>query len=380
MSESKVRHKSRSVALAAGLMLAVVTAASQQPATPAGSAASASAPAKARKLAYELDVPGSRQWTDTGIEVVAGDRVTITASGSMQNSASQTTGPEGFARGWRDLLRALPVNGAGDGALIGRIGNSAAAVPFLVGANKELAVNVGGHLFLGINQPADQSSDGSFHVNVRIVPADKAVSASLAKLAIPANLLARIPRRVADAQGDPGDLVNFVVIGSEEKLKAAFEAAGWVQVDRTKKDAVLHALLSSTEKESYLEMPMSQLYLFGRAQDFGFARADPLEVVENRHHLRVWKAPVDYEGQAVWVGAATHDVGFERDQRTGHVTHKIDPKVDQERDFVESCFQQAGVLTGTAYLAPSDAVHSAKTATGGAIQSDGRVLVMALRP
>ena len=378
--ESRVWLKLRSAALAAGLILAVVTAASQQPATPAVSAASVSAPTSARKLAYELDVTGSKQWTDTGIELVAGDRLALTASGSMHNSTSQTTGPEGFPRGWRDLLRALPVNGAGVAALIARLGDSPAAVPFLVGASKELTVNIGGHLFLGINQPADQSSDGSFHMSVKIVPAEKPVTVALAKLAVPASLLAQISRRVADAQGDPGDLVNFVVIGSEGKLKAAFEAAGWVQVDRNKKDAVLHALLSSTEKESYIEMPMSQLYLFGRAQDFGFARADPVEVVESRHHLRVWKAPFDYEGQAVWAGAATHDVGFERDQRSGHVTHKIDPKVDQERDFVESCFQQAGVLTGTAYLTPSDAVHSAETATGGAIQSDGRVLVMTLRP
>jgi hypothetical protein len=119
---------------------------------------------------------------------------------------------------------------------------------------------------------------------------------------------------------------------------------------------------------------------FGRAQDFGFARAEPIEVVKTRHHLRVWKAPFDYQGQTVWAGAATHDIGFEKDQRTGGVTHKIDPNVDLERDFVGQCFQDAGALSGTAYLTPSDAVREAHTATGGVIQSDGRVLVMMLGP
>ena len=394
MTTSKMLDKFRCVSFAAGLTMALVTGAASQQAipeyndpeqppapttvAPTTSTTTSMAPTT-RKLAYELDVPGSSQWTDTGIDVAAGDRLAITGTGNIQNSAAPA-GPEGFARGWRDLLRALPVNGAGGGALIGRIGDPAAAVPFLVGASKELTVNSSGRLFLGINQLAGDQSDGSFHVNVKIVPAEKPAASAPAELALPPSLLAQVPRRVADAKGNPGDLVNFVVIGSEDKLKAAFQDAGWVQVDRTKSEAVLHALLSSTEKQSYVEMPMSELYLFGRAQDYGFARAEPVEVVKTRHHLRVWKAPFDYQGQTVWAGAATHDIGFEKDQRTGGVTHKIDPKVDLEREFVGSCFQEAGTLSGTTYLTPSDAVREAHTATGGSIQSDGRVLVMALRP
>jgi len=390
MTTSKMLDKFRCVSFAAGLTMALVTGAAsqqaipeyndpEQPPAPTTVAPTTSMAPTTRKLAYELDVPGSSQWTDTGIDVAAGDRLAITGTGNIQNSAAPA-GPEGFARGWRDLLRALPVNGAGGGALIGRIGDPAAAVPFLVGASKELTVNSSGRLFLGINQLAGDQSDGSFHVNVKIVPAEKPAASAPAELALPPSLLAQVPRRVADAKGNPGDLVNFVVIGSEDKLKAAFQDAGWVQVDRTKSEAVLHALLSSTEKQGYVEMPMSELYLFGRAQDFGFARAEPVEVVKTRHHLRVWKAPFDYHGQAVWAGAATHDIGFEKDQRTGGVTHKIDPKVDLEREFVGSCFQEAGALSGTTYLTPSDAVREAHTATGGSIQSDGRVLVMALRP
>jgi hypothetical protein len=251
----------------------------------------------------------------------------------------------------------------------------------LVGASKELTVNSPGHLFLGVNQLAGEQSGGGFHVNVKIVPAEKPVASAPAReLTLPADFASRIPRRVADANGKAGDLVNFIVIGSEEKLKAAFRDSGWVPVDRTKSEAILHAVLSSTAKQSYVEMPMSELYLFGRVQDFGFARAEPIQVVQSRHHLRVWKAPFEYQGQIVWAGAATHDIGFEKDQRTGGVTHKIDPKVDMERDFVGQCFRETGALSGTTYLTPSDTVREAHTATGGAIQSDGRVLVMALGP
>jgi len=394
MRDLKMSESCRLMSLAAGLMLMLVTGAASQQAIPeyndqqqppAMAAPTASVPASGmavgRKLAGQIDVPGTSQWTDTGMDVAPGDRLTISASGNMQNSAGQGGGPEGLARGWRDLLRALPVNGAGSGALIGRIGDSDAAVPFQVGASKQLTVNTSGRLFLGINQLASEQSSGSYRVNVAIVPTGKpAASASASQLVLPADFASRIPRRVVDDKGNPGDLANFVVIGSEESLKAAFQDGGWVQVDRTKAEAALHALLSSTEKKSYVEMPMSELYLFGRPQDFGFARAEPIEVVKTRHHLRVWKAPFDYKGQTIWVGAATHDIGFEKDQRTGGVTHKIDPKVDLERDFVGQCFRDAGVLSGSAYVTPSDAVREAHTATGGAIQSDGRILVMVLGP
>ena len=139
--------------------------------SPAAPSSLSAASVKTRKLAHELDVAGASQLTDTGIELVAGDQVMITAAGSIQTSGGQSSGPEGLARGWRDLLRTLPVNSAGGGALIGRIGDSAAAVPFLVGASKQLTVDSPGHLFLGINQATGEQSSGSLHVNIKIVPA-----------------------------------------------------------------------------------------------------------------------------------------------------------------------------------------------------------------
>ena len=109
-------------------------------------------------------------------------------------------------------------------------------------------------------------------------------------------------------------MVNFLIIGPEDKLKDVFQQGGWVLVDKSKQDAILHAALSTLSNKTYTEMPMSELSLFGRSQDFGFARAEPVQVVESRNHLRVWKAPFDFNGQTVWVGAATHDIGFEKDQ------------------------------------------------------------------
>ena len=128
--------------------------------------------------------------------------------------------------------------------------------------------------------------------------------------------------------------------------------------------------------EAYLTLPMSQLYLFDRAQDFGWAHAEPINVVASRHHLRIWKSPKTVNGVTLWAGAATHDIGFERDQRNRGITHKIDPAIDLEREYVEKTLTQTGVVAEFTYVMPKDPVQEAKTATGGTFHSDGRLLVL----
>ena len=87
-----------------------------------------------------------------------------------------------------------------------------------------------------------------------------------------------------------------------------------------------------------------ELYLFDRPQDHGLAHAEPISVVAQRHHLRLWKAPFRVEGRELWVGAATHDTGFDRDQRNGAVTHKIDPEIDLEREYVAHSLEDTGLV------------------------------------
>ena len=137
-------------------------------------------------------------------------------------------------------------------------------------------ISATGHLYLRLNLSSDLSGTGSIAVKMKLTnqPTQKTVSApDLAKLLSP-QLFANIPRRVGDLQGNPGDMVNYALIGTEDQVTKAFAAAGWVQVDKTTQDAVVHGLVSTLSHSAYTEMPMSTLYLFGRSQDLSFARAD----------------------------------------------------------------------------------------------------------
>jgi LssY C-terminus len=354
---------------------------------------------QASKKSYKIQVPANKEWVDTKIDLRGGAKLKFTATGQVtyppgdQSSYESKThtvgtfGPDGLARGFADLLHGYAVGNAGHGALIGRIGSPDYAQGFAIGAGKELDVPVAGRLFLGLNQSEKDAATatGSFEVTVDVLEegtGDASAAGGPAESRIPgvtSELLAKIPRRVSDPAKNPGDMVNVLLIGTQDQVVQVFTAAGWVQVDKTVRETAMNAILESLEKKNYLTMPMSELYLFGRAQDYGFAHAEPVRVAMSRNHLRVWKSPYEVEGRPLWCVAATHDTGFERDQRNNGVTHKIDPAIDGEREYVNGTLSGTGLVVQRDHVTPPDPLTTAKTATGGEFHSDGRILVLVLK-
>jgi hypothetical protein len=345
---------------------------------------SASVPSSKELLSKSFTLEGSKGWTDTGISLEPGQRILVTAEGTLRYSdAKADNGPEGLTRGFKDLIRILPFNDAGRGALIGKIGDPDVAQPFLIGARKDVVAPISGKLSIGINQATSDTGDGSYTVKVTVYAADGNAPSEVARQvpSIPGidnSLFSKIPRRIGDKEGNPGDMVNFLILGSEDDMKKTFTTAGWVHVDADVKATILAGALASFSKESYLTMPMSPLYLFDRPQDYGWAHAEPISVVASRNHLRIWKAPCTVNGQTLWVGAATHDIGFERDQRNNGLTHKIDPDIDLERDYVEKTLSSTGLVAEVTHFLPHKPLQEAKTATGGSFHSNGQVLVLKL--
>jgi LssY C-terminus len=344
------------------------------------------APSAKKRLSKNFTLKGDTAWLDTGVDLQPGERLVVAAQGKLRYAdAKNDNGPEGLSRGFKDLLRILPFNGAGRGAVIALIGDADTSQPFLVGASTDVVSPITGRVRLGINQMKSDTGDGSYTVCLDVYAADSSsrltpiVSKSVTSIpGIDNALFAKIPRRIADKAGNPGDMVNFLILGSEDAMQRVFTTAGWVKVDSDVQNTLIHGLIDSLSKESYLTMPMSQLYLFGRSQDYGWAHAEPISVVRTRNHLRIWKASFTLDGETLWVGAATHDIGFERDQRNNGVTHKIDPDIDLERDYVEKTLSNTGLVAEISHFLPENPMREAKTATGGTFHSNGQVLILKL--
>lgn len=365
----------------AQIALLVVCVASALPARPIGADNTS-----ATEKSINVSVAGDKRWVDTGMDVNAGDKLHITATGTVDFSDQPGVGPAGAPRAWKDTLRDMMVLSAGRGALVGQVGNDRAATPFLVGADGTVTVVSSGRLFLGVNQDSYFKATGKFDVHIDRTPGAKAAANASSYNFKPlyATLDPKLPYRVTDqaaAGGNEGDLVNFVLVGSEKQVTEALKSAGWILPDKTNEAAVVSALIATLNKQAYVTVPMSTLYLFGRGQDFGYARAEAVKVIGERDHFRIWQTPFKGpNGETLWAGAGTHDIGIEKDQRKENaITHKIDPNVDGERDFIAQTLQQAGFVQATGYMDRPKQIKETKTATGGEIKSDGRTLVIVLK-
>jgi PA-IL-like protein/EF hand len=110
-------------------------------------------------------VSGTEQWTDTGLTVRPGDRVTFTAEGTIQMSPdpNDSAGPAGSRR----LAPDAPLRQQPAGTLIARIENAA---PISVGTSRTITARGGGRLLLGVNDDYLGDNSGEFRVVVTIEP------------------------------------------------------------------------------------------------------------------------------------------------------------------------------------------------------------------
>lgn len=385
-----------------------------------------------RQLSFH--VSPAPAWTDTGLNLRAGDAVMISVVAAASSNTSGHCDPAGSSDSSGNAA-SLPVPDAHPGALIAKLEVDAAAI--LIGTQRELTIDKNSHLLLGMNGSGASVCQEGFQVKVQVSTKDSEDSNSgaaktrgaqlksqLANAAqvfmsgqfgisnstpetenatsatnspgtgtapvpalhvsdapLDADLRAALdglPRRVNDQFNNLGDMVNFVIIGSQKDVQDALEASDWHIADTNNTKAVLNAVMQTYDKKDYLAMPMSSLYLFGRKQDFGYEMADPIAMVSSRHHFRIWKAPFTWKGQEVWIGAGTHDIGFAKDKRNNNVTHKIDPAVDGERDNIGASLQKSNKAKTFSYYLPPNSVQEARNATGDGYHSDGRLLVVLL--
>jgi hypothetical protein len=109
-------------------------------------------------------VPGNAAWTPTGLTVRRGDRLTFTATGEVRlSSYSADVANANGSRAGRKVASA-PVPDAAAGALVARVGNSAA---FPIGENQTVAMPANGQLFLGINDDHVGDNGGGYRVTVQ---------------------------------------------------------------------------------------------------------------------------------------------------------------------------------------------------------------------
>lgn len=128
-----------------------------------------------------------------------------------------------------------------------------------------------------------------------------------------------------------GDPLNLIIIGKPLEVYTAFIRAGWDETEAIDKSSMWKTFKSFVSGREYRYSPISSLYVFDRPQDVAFQKAR--DNIHERNHLRLWMTPDLYHGDPVWIGQISRDIGVRFTSKT-ITTHKIDPNVDETREYL----------------------------------------------
>lgn len=202
-----------------------------------------------------------------------------------------------------------------------------------------------------------------------------------------------IPTYTLTGDGLTGDPVNLALIGTSNELRRAFVQAGWTQADPLGISSSWKMACAFVLNRPYSSAPFSTLYLFDRGQDVGFQRS-----IDNsprkRHHVRFWgisieraeatlgtvafwlasSRPADTE-RALWIGAATKDIGLSLTRLSFQITHATDADTNAEREFLVRELREHGAIGQVRHHMPGERLS---IGTVNRYLSDGLVAVAEL--
>lgn len=190
-------------------------------------------------------------------------------------------------------------------------------------------------------------------------------------------LVSALPLRTATPNKTPSDLTNLIFLGTEQELVTAFGEAGWMEANNLNVRTALKAAQATMRSTGYSDAPVSLLLLQGRPPDLVLQKS--LNTFAKRHHIRIWKMSQRYNGSDVWIGAATHDIATTSSRAKTKWSHRIDPHIDRERDWVLTDLLFSGSATAYVDLDRPAAPKQAENATGDNIVTDGKVSVVQLK-
>jgi hypothetical protein len=171
--------------------------------------------------------------------------------------------------------------------------------------------------------------------------------------------LARLPCCSSDRSGArEGDPLNLFLVGDGDDVLQALLRAGWFE--------------RIAEERGRSDSSAEAAYLFGRTADAVFRKLRP-GTDQRTSELRLWKAPMQLDGQSVWVGDVLHFLPGPE----GPIG--LDPDLDYARDFFLQNLWYSQGLAKFAWLRGSNVVsidEPKKDVMGAEYFTDGYRIVM----
>ncbi|MFN0017696.1 MAG: LssY C-terminal domain-containing protein [Pirellulaceae bacterium] len=221
------------------------------------------------------------------------------------------------------------------------------------------------------------SADHSRRDFADLIPASEITPCDLPQLA---QRLREMPAATTNAKSlKHGDPVNLVVLGEFETILSAFTAR-WDESETITLATCWKTAKAFLFGEEYRYSPVSPLYLFARSQDVALQRIR--SSINERLHLRLWLAPLRFHDRPVWVGQISRDIGVRFTTQVWNLTtHRVDPNVDESRDYVVEDLLRAQRVDAVGYIdgvGPCEPDKPKHNLTGDPYFTDGKRAVIAL--
>jgi hypothetical protein len=194
--------------------------------------------------------------------------------------------------------------------------------------------------------------------------------------------LEALPRSTTNRKGTAeGDPLNLVAVGDFSTILNGF-GARWDETEVISLKSCWRTFKAFSLGSRYRYSPVSPLYVAGRCQDFALQRVR--QTINERLHLRLWITSLRFEGKPVWIGQISRDIGVRFTPKTWNLTtHKIDPDVDDARDYVLDDLMESGRVTRVGYVSGVGAADRAaprRNLTGDPYFTDGLRAVAVFSP
>ena len=186
-----------------------------------------------------------------------------------------------------------------------------------------------------------------------------------------------VPERSTTPKGRDADVVNLAFIGSQDQVRKAFDAAGWMKADAMRRRTALREIHAFLTVGNYAHGPISKQLLNGKATDSTWEKG--LDSLAKRHHLRIWSTPDTLQGQSLWLSAATQEIGASLSLRKREFVHHVDPNIDSEREMVVRDLTLAGCVDKVHVDRRSLMPHGVVNATGDDLYTDAAVAFVKLK-
>jgi len=176
-------------------------------------------------------------------------------------------------------------------------------------------------------------------------------------------------------RGNNQEPMSFLIVAkTDDELINLFKKSEWHGADYFNRNSVARMVVAALLDQSYPTNVITPSFWNSKVHDFGFQKPSVKNTIKERHHVRFWKTNIfTKDNRRLYVGTASYDTDIK-----WFVTHKIDPDIDAEREYLFKDLLKSGLIKNyqkLQFVKPA----KGKNFTGDDFYTDGKAYLIELK-